>query len=74
MQLTFEEKTLKYLDGVNINIDLGTFIDEYMKAYKAGQTKAELGETLGINHIEVAIIVDKMASFGVKLPQLRIQI
>lgn len=74
MQLTFEEKTLKFLDGVDVNIDLGVFIDEYMKAYKAKQTKAELGETLGISHIDVSLIATKLANIGVKLPELRIKI
>ena len=73
MKLTFEEKTLKFADGVNINVDLGTFIDNYMMAYKAGQTKAELGEVLGISHIEVAIVADKLRNIGVKLPELKVK-
>lgn len=74
MQLTFEEKTLKFLDGVNVNVDLGTFIDEWMKAKRANMTKVELGEVLGISHIEVSIVANKLESIGVKLPQLRIKI
>lgn len=74
MKLTFEEKTLKFADGININVELGKFIDEYMKAKRAGQTKFELGETLGISHIEVAIIADKLANIGVKLPELRVKV
>lgn len=74
MKLTFEEKTLKFADGIKINVELGTFIDEYMKAYRAGQTKFELGETLGISHIEVAIVCDKLRNIGVKLPDLKVKI
>lgn len=74
MQLTFEEKTLKFLDGVNINVDLGTFIDEWMKAKRANMTKVQLGEVLGISHIDVSIVANKLANIGVHLPQLRIEV
>lgn len=74
MKLTFEEKTLKFADGIKINVDLGAFIDEWMKAYRAKQTKFELGETLGISHIDVSIVADKLANIGVKLPELRVKV
>lgn len=74
MKLTFEEKTLKFADGINVNVDLGTFIDNYMMAYKAGQTKSELGAVLGISHIEVAIVADKLRNIGVKLPELKVKV
>lgn len=74
MQLSFEEKTLKFLDGVNVNVDLGVFIDEWMKAKRANMTKVELGEVLGISHIDVSIVANKLENIGVKLPPLRIKI
>lgn len=74
MQLSFEEKTLKFLDGVNINVDLGVFIDEWMKAHRNKQTKVELAETLGMSHIDVSIVANKLENIKVKLPALRIKI
>lgn len=74
MILTFEEKTMKFIDGVNVQIDLGTFIDNWMIAHRNNNTKRELGEKLGISHIEVAIVADKLANIGVKLPDLKFEI
>ena len=74
MQMTFEEKTLKFLDGINVNVDLGVFIDNWMIAHRNKQTKAQLGEKLNLTHIEVAIVADKLSNMGVKLPELRIEI
>lgn len=73
MKLTFEEKTMRYSDGVSIDIELGKFIDEYMISYKNKETKMQLGAKLGISHIDVAIVADRVRKFGVNLPELRIQ-
>jgi hypothetical protein len=73
MKLTFEEKTMRYTDGVQIEVELGKFIDEYMASHKNKETKMQLGERLGISHIDVAIVADRVRKFGVNLPELRIQ-
>jgi hypothetical protein len=71
MILKFEEITKTYIDGVNVTIDLGTFIDAWMSVKKVNGTKKDVAEKLGVNHIVVSLVKEKINKL-VKLPELRI--
>jgi len=72
MKLTFEEVSKEYIDGVNINIDLGVFIDNWMSVKKLNGCRKDVANLLGISTIEVQIIEDKIRKLKVNLPVLKI--
>lgn len=72
MILKFEEIEKKYIDGVNVKVDLGTFVDAWMIVKKKKGTRADVGSMLNMSIIEVQITEDKIRGFKVNLPDLRV--
>jgi hypothetical protein len=71
MILKFEEITKTYIDGIDVTIDLGEFIDVWMSVKKVDGTKKDVGERLGVSQHVVGLVSIKVEQF-VKLPPLRV--
>lgn len=71
MILKFEEITKTYIDGIDVTVDLGQFIDVWMSVKKANGTKKDVGEMLGVSQHIVSLVSVKVEQF-VKLPPLRV--
>ena len=73
MILKFEEITKTYIDGIDVTVDLGQFIDAWMSVKKTNGTKKDVGEMLGMSHHIVSLVSVKVEQF-VKLPPLRVNV
>ncbi len=74
MILKFEEIEKKYIDGVNVQVDLGVFVDTWMIVKKKNGTRADVGSILGMSVTDVQITEDKIRGFKVNLPNLKIAV
>lgn len=72
MILKFEEIEKKFIDGVNVQVDLGVFIDTWMLVKKNKGTRREVAELLNMSVINVQIVEDKIRGLKVNLPELKI--
>jgi hypothetical protein len=71
MKLKFEEITRTYADGVNIEVDLGAFVDAWMEVYRKGGSRNDVAKIVGISTNNISLVEIKVRKW-VDLPDLKV--